>query len=81
MPQPPKVPAHLAKLYVEKPGFTNYHFNELERDRTLKGLAGFGDYSQETGTWKLAALLATTGHVQPGPRHLATIRSHVDASA
>ncbi|HEY3969041.1 MAG TPA: trypsin-like peptidase domain-containing protein [Planctomycetaceae bacterium] len=58
LPQPPQTPAHLAKLYVERPGFTNYHFNELERDRTLKGLAGFGDYSKETGTWKLAAVLA-----------------------
>lgn len=58
MPQPPKPPEHLAKLYVEKPGFTNYHFNELERDRTLKGLTALGDYSKETGTWKLAAVLA-----------------------
>jgi S1-C subfamily serine protease len=57
-PQPPKPPANLAKLYIEKPGFTNYHFNELERDRTLKGLAAFGDYSQETGVWKLAAVSA-----------------------
>src|SRR5579863_65476 len=53
-PQPPKPPAHLAAFYVEKSGFTNYYFNELERDRTLKGLAGFGDFSKETGTWKLS---------------------------
>jgi hypothetical protein len=46
----------VAKLYVEKPGFTNYHFNELERDRTLRGLAPLGDYSKETGAWKLAAV-------------------------
>jgi len=57
-PQPPKPPAHLAAFYVEKPGFTNYYFNELERDRTLKGLAGFGDFSKETGSWKLSG---TTG--------------------
>ncbi|MBS0266592.1 MAG: trypsin-like peptidase domain-containing protein [Planctomycetes bacterium] len=54
-PQPPKPPEHLAKLYVEKPGFTNYYFNQLERDRTLKGLALFGDFSKETGNWKLTA--------------------------
>ncbi|MBI3862628.1 MAG: trypsin-like peptidase domain-containing protein [Planctomycetia bacterium] len=57
-PQPHKPPAELAKLYVEKPGFTNYHFNVVERDRTLKGLVPFGDFSKETGTWKLAAIMA-----------------------
>jgi S1-C subfamily serine protease len=55
-PQPAKPPEHLAAFYVEKPGFTNYHFNELERARTLKGLAGLGDYSKETGSWKLAGI-------------------------
>ena len=53
-PAAPKPPEHLAKFYVEKPGFTNYYFNELERDRTLKGLAALGDFSKETGTWKLS---------------------------
>ena len=47
--QPPKPPEHLAKFYVEKPGFTNYYFNELERDRTLKGLTALGDYSKRDG--------------------------------
>src|SRR5262249_42953828 len=45
-PPAPKPPEHLAKFYVEKPGFTNYYFNELERERTLKGLAALGDYSK-----------------------------------
>jgi hypothetical protein len=53
-PAAPKPPELLAKFYVEKPGFTNYYFNELERDRTLKGLAALGDFSKETGTWKLS---------------------------
>lgn len=57
-PQPPKPPEHLAAFYVEKPGFTNYYFNELERDRTLKGLAALGDFSKETGTWKLSGVFA-----------------------
>src|SRR5204863_8590955 len=57
-PQPAKPPDHLAAFYVEKPGFTNYYFNELERDRTLKGLAACGDFSKETGTWKLAGVMA-----------------------
>lgn len=52
-----KPPEHLLKFYVEKPGFTNYYFNEIERDRTLKGLAALGDYSKETGTWKLSGTM------------------------
>lgn len=56
-PQAPKPPEHLAKFYVEKPGFTNYYFNELERDRTLKGLLPLGDYSKETGTWKVSGTM------------------------
>ena len=56
-PAAPKPPEHLAKFYVQKPGFTNYYFNELERDRTLKGLTALGDYSKETGTWKLSGSL------------------------
>jgi hypothetical protein len=53
-----KPPEHLAKYFVEKPGFTNYYFNELERDRTLQGLTALGDYSKETGTWKIGGALA-----------------------
>jgi S1-C subfamily serine protease len=60
-PPAPKPPEHLVKFYVEKPGFTNYYFNELERDRTIKGLTALGDYSNETGTWKLAGTLTPDG--------------------
>jgi S1-C subfamily serine protease len=60
-PAAPKPPEHLAKYYVEKPGFTNHYFNELERDRTIKGLSALGDYSKETGTWKLSGTLAPEG--------------------
>ncbi len=57
-PATPKPPEQLAKFHVEKPGFTNYYFNEFERDRTLKGLTALGDYSRETGTWRLSGQLA-----------------------
>jgi S1-C subfamily serine protease len=60
-PAAPKPPEHLARFHVEKPGFTNYYFNELERDRTIKGLSALGDYSKETGTWKLSGTLAPDG--------------------
>lgn len=39
------------KLYKKKTGFTNYYFNELERDRVLKGLDAQGSLSRFTGTW------------------------------
>jgi S1-C subfamily serine protease len=57
-PPAPKPPEHLANFFVEKPGFTNYYFNELERERTLQGLTALGDYSKETGTWKIGGALA-----------------------
>jgi hypothetical protein len=57
-PEPPKPPEHLARLFVERPGFANYYFNQIERDRTLKGAMALGDYSKETGVWKLAGALA-----------------------
>jgi S1-C subfamily serine protease len=60
-PPAPRPPEHLVKYYVEKPGFTNYYFNELERDRTIKGLSALGDYSKETGTWKLSGALSSDG--------------------
>jgi S1-C subfamily serine protease len=57
-PPAAKPPEHLAKLFVERPGFSNYHFNQIERDRTLKGVLALGDYSKDTGTWKLSGTLA-----------------------
>jgi S1-C subfamily serine protease len=54
-PRPPAPPEHLAKLFIERQGFTNYHFNTLERDRVIKGLDAFHDVRTATGTWKLTA--------------------------
>ena len=52
-----KTPAHLAKFFVEKPGYANYFFNQLEQDRVLKGLLTVGNFSAEQGTWKIAGTL------------------------
>ncbi|MSR56139.1 MAG: PDZ domain-containing protein [Planctomycetaceae bacterium] len=57
-PAAPKPPEHVAKLFAERPGFANYFFNEIERDRVLKGLAALGDYSKETGVWKIGGTIA-----------------------
>jgi S1-C subfamily serine protease len=57
-PQGPAPPEHVAKLFVERPGFANYYFNEIERNRALKPVHALGDYSKETGVWKLTGALA-----------------------
>ncbi len=59
-PHPPaaKPPEHLAKLSIERRGFSNYYFNLLERDRTLKPLAALGDFSKDTGLWSMTGTLS-----------------------
>jgi len=55
--RPPPTPAPSShagrKLYKKKTGFTNYYFNELERDRVLKGLEAFGKFDKKNGVWTL----------------------------
>lgn len=51
-----KLPAALRDLYEARPGFTNYHFNVIERDRVGQALASArGPRSQ--GPWVLAGTL------------------------
>jgi len=38
----PDIPAELAALVVKKPGFANYHFNEIEQRRVLDRLGRYG---------------------------------------
>ena len=38
-PDEPEIPAELRKLVVERVGYTNYRFNEIEQQRVLKALA------------------------------------------
>jgi hypothetical protein len=46
------LPAAVAKLYEAKPGFANFYFNKLERDRLLKTFtANYGSFKGLTGTW------------------------------
>ena len=44
----------VAKFYEEKPGFANYYFNRLERDRVMAAVKALGDFS-DTATWHIAA--------------------------
>jgi serine protease Do len=54
-PKPPPAPKEVAKLYVAKPGFANFYFNEKERDRLLAEFRKHGDFSTLTGPWELTA--------------------------
>ncbi len=52
------IPEEYAHMYVERRGFANYYFNEVERERVLRGIAEFGDYSQLTGLWEIEGVTA-----------------------
>jgi serine protease Do len=51
--EPPPPPEHLKKFLIEKTGFANYYFNELEQHRVLKALDGWGKFNEAKGTWKI----------------------------
>ena len=42
------------KLYAEKKGFANYHFNEVEQKKLWAAFAKHGDFSGLTGPWSAA---------------------------
>jgi S1-C subfamily serine protease len=53
--KPAPVNPAVAKLYEAKPGFANYYFNKLERDRLLSAFAKHGDFTSLTGPWTFEA--------------------------
>lgn len=69
----PPVNSPATKLYEAKPGFANYYFNKLERDRLLAAFKKLGDFASVQGDWTLRA----TGTVK-GKRAVAqlNIRDH-----
>ena len=53
---PPPAETDAAKLFVAKPGFANYYFNKLERDRLLNAFhQKDGDFTGFQGDWTLKA--------------------------
>jgi hypothetical protein len=38
-------------MYVAKKGYSNWYFNELERDKVLAGFKKHGDFSTAAGAW------------------------------
>ncbi len=49
----PTLPDKYKKMLVKKEGFANYYFNQLEQDRTLKGMKDLGDFQSVGGAWTL----------------------------
>jgi serine protease Do len=46
-------PKHVAAWIAKRPGYANYHFNALNRDRVWNALRAHGDFSQLAGPWRL----------------------------
>jgi serine protease Do len=82
---PAELPASVRSLYEARPGFTNYHFNVVERDRVAQALAAHAPQGSTT-EWVLEGRLATGGEFrvmlsdQEGVIDLPTGTTRVDAT-
>jgi S1-C subfamily serine protease len=52
-PAPPKADSAALKLYKAKPGFANYHFNEIAQKKILDDITKRGNFAPLGGTWRL----------------------------
>lgn len=50
----PEIPAQYAALWEERPGFSNYAFNVMNRDRVLTPLRTWGDFTRLPLGWAIA---------------------------
>ncbi len=57
--KPEPMPEIVKQHFVDKPGYVNYYFNELNRDRVWKALVARGDYSAWQGAWTLTGQNST----------------------
>jgi len=58
-PPMPALPSAVRPVYEARRGFTNHHFNTVERDRVARALAADGGQRAWGGRWILAGRLAT----------------------
>jgi S1-C subfamily serine protease len=54
-PQPPPRKSAASVYFEAKPGFANYYFNKVERDRLLAAFRKQGDFASALGDWSLEA--------------------------
>jgi S1-C subfamily serine protease len=52
-PGPPKATGPAADLYEAKPGFANFHYNVVERDRLMAAFRKNGDFAKDKGPWAI----------------------------
>jgi S1-C subfamily serine protease len=55
MPAPKGPPSPAAKFYKPKPGFANFYYNKLEKDRLMAAFKKHGDFTAVAGTWNIEA--------------------------
>lgn len=63
-PKQVELPADVAKLYEDRPGYVNYYFNLQNRDRVWKKFQSQGAKFAAGETWKLAGVDRRGGEVQ-----------------
>jgi len=62
--KPAPMPEIVKQHFIEKPGYVNYYFNQLNRDRVWKALVARGDYSPLAGSWTLVGDTSMAEEVQ-----------------
>jgi S1-C subfamily serine protease len=60
----PKVPPEIAKMIQPRGAYSNYYFNELNRDRVWAAHTAKGDFTKVGGAWKLTGQLKDGGKVE-----------------
>jgi hypothetical protein len=57
-PMQPKtpIPKHVQELIVERSGYTNYYFNQLNRTRVWDAFATHGSFADVGGAWRLTGV-------------------------
>lgn len=61
---PAKIPDAAAKLIKAKTGYTNYYFNELNRDRVWSALKAKSDFMDAKGEWLVKGKMSDGGPVE-----------------
>jgi S1-C subfamily serine protease len=56
------LPEVVKKHFIARPGYVNYYFNQLERDRVWKALVARGDYKDAGSAWTISG---ETGLAEP----------------